>query len=91
MDEPANGLDTAGIIELRGLIKTLNKTSRMTAMISSQLPGEVEKMASHVGIIFKGKMLFPRLLSKLYSFNQKTATLFIKTVDSETIFQLLQE
>src|SRR6187549_640680 len=58
LDEPANGLDPAGIIELRELIKTLNKTHGMTILISSHLLAEVEKIVTHIGIIFKGKMLF---------------------------------
>src|SRR5688572_20526657 len=58
LDEPSNGLDPGGIIELRQLIKKLNKDHGMTIIISSHLLGEVEKMVTHVGIIFKGKMLF---------------------------------
>jgi len=91
LDEPANGLDPAGIIELRELIKTLNKTHGMTVIISSHLLGEVEKMVSHVGIIFKGKMIFQGPLTELHSFKQKTSRLFIKTSDNETTFRLLQE
>ena len=91
LDEPANGLDPAGIIELRELIKTLNKTHGMTVMISSHLLGEVEKMVSHVGIIFRGKMIFQGPLSALHSFKQKTSKVFIKTSDNETVFRLLQE
>jgi ABC-2 type transport system ATP-binding protein len=64
LDEPANGLDPAGIIELRELIKKLNKEQGMTIVISSHLLAEVEKMVSHVGIIFKGKMIFQGPLSK---------------------------
>src|SRR5215207_7838429 len=91
LDEPANGLDPAGIIELRELINTLNKTHGMTVMISSHLLGEVEKMVSHVGIIFKGKIIFQGPLSELHSFQQKASRVFIKTSDNETTFRLLQE
>ena len=91
LDEPANGLDPAGIIELRELINTLNKTHGMTVMISSHLLGEVEKMVSHVGIIFKGKIIFQGPLSELHSFQQKASRVFIKTSDNEKTFRLLQE
>lgn len=91
LDEPSNGLDPAGIIELRELIKKLNKEHGMTILISSHLLSEVEKMVSHVGIIFQGKMLFQGLLSELHSFQQKASRLFIKTSDNEATFQLLQE
>lgn len=91
LDEPANGLDPAGIIELRELIKKLNKEQGMTILISSHLLGEIEKMVSHVGIIFKGKMLFQGPLSELHSFQQKGSKLFIKTSDNETTYKLLRE
>jgi lantibiotic transport system ATP-binding protein len=91
LDEPANGLDPAGIIELRELIKTLNKTHGMTIVISSHLLGEVEKMVSHVGIIYKGKMLFQGPLAGLHSFQQKGSRVFINTSDNEAACKLLQE
>lgn len=91
LDEPANGLDPAGIIELRELIKSLNREHGMTIMISSHFLGEVEKMVSHVGIIFKGSMIFQGPLADLQSFKQKASRIFIKTSDNEAALQLLQE
>jgi len=91
LDEPSNGLDPAGIIELRELIKKLNKDQGMTIVISSHLLAEVEKMVSHVGIIFKGKMLFQGPLPELHSFQEKGSRIFIKTSDNETAYQLLQD
>jgi lantibiotic transport system ATP-binding protein len=90
LDEPANGLDPAGIIELRELIKKLNREYGMTILISSHLLGEVEKMVSHVGIIFKGKMLFQGTLSDLHLFQQKGSRLFINTSDNQAAYNLLQ-
>lgn len=91
LDEPSNGLDPAGIIELREMIKKLNKTYGMTILISSHLLAEVEKMVSHVGIIFKGRMLFQGPLSGLHSVQQKGSRLFIKTSDDATAYRVLQE
>lgn len=91
LDEPANGLDPAGIIELRELVKRLNKTYGMTILISSHLLGEIEKMVSHVGIIFKGKMLFQGTLAELQMFQQKGSKLFIKTSDNEAAGNLLRQ
>jgi ABC-type multidrug transport system ATPase subunit len=91
LDEPTNGLDPAGIIELRALVKKLNEEHGMTILISSHLLSEVEKMVSHVGIIFKGKMLFQGPLSELYWFRQKGSQLLIKTSNNEAALQLLQE
>lgn len=91
LDEPANGLDPAGIIELRELIKTLNKTHGMTILISSHLLSEVEKMVSHIGIIYKGKMLFQGTLPELHTLQQKGTTLLLSTSDNDLAIQLLHE
>ncbi|HMI78313.1 MAG TPA: ABC transporter ATP-binding protein [Ferruginibacter sp.] len=91
LDEPSNGLDPSGIIELRELIKKLNKVTGMTILISSHLLGEVEKMVSHVGIILKGKMLFQGSLQDLHILQQKGSRLIIKTSDNEVAFKLLYE
>ena len=91
LDEPANGLDPAGIIELRELIKKLNKAHGMTILISSHLLGEVEKMVSHVGIISKGKIIFQGTLSELQFFQQKGSRLFIHTSDNQIAYNLLKD
>lgn len=91
LDEPSNGLDPAGIIELRALVKKLNKEHGMTILISSHLLGEIEKMVSHVGIIYKGKMLFQGPLSELHGFQQRGSRLFISTSDNNAACRLLQE
>jgi ABC-type multidrug transport system ATPase subunit len=91
LDEPSNGLDPAGMIALRELIKTLNKKFGMTIVISSHLLSEVEKMVSHVGIIYKGEILFQGTLPELHSFQAKGSKLLINTSDNEVAIQLLQE
>ena len=58
LDEPTNGLDPSGIIEIRELIKSLPKDYGITILISSQILSEMELMATHVGIINNGKLLF---------------------------------
>jgi len=89
LDEPSNGLDPAGIIEFRELIKKLNREYNMTIMISSHLLGEVEKMVSHVGIIYKGKMLFQGTLPELHQLQHTGSKLLIKTSDNEAATKLL--
>ncbi len=91
LDEPANGLDPAGIIELRELIKRLNKEHRMTILISSHLLSEIEKTVSHVGIIYKGKMLFQGTLQQLYLFQQKGSRLLVNTSDNEAAITILSD
>jgi len=90
LDEPSNGLDPAGIIELRALVKKLNKEHGMTILISSHLLGEIEKMVSHVGIIYKGKMLFQGPLSELNQVQREGAKLLLNTSDNERASALLE-
>lgn len=56
LDEPMNGLDPAGIAELRNLITSLNQQG-ITFLISSHILSELEKVATHYGFIQKGKLL----------------------------------
>jgi len=91
LDEPSNGLDPAGIIELRHLIRRLNKEYGMTIVISSHLLSEVEKMVSHIGIIFKGSMLFQGTLQQLHAFQERSARLILHTSDNQLAVRLLQE
>lgn len=55
LDEPTNGLDPSGIIEIRNLIKRLPEEYGMTIIISSHLLSEIDQMATQVGIVTKGK------------------------------------
>jgi ABC-2 type transport system ATP-binding protein len=57
LDEPANGLDPAGIREIRGLLRHLAQDRDMAVFVSSHLLGEVELMCDRVAIIHKGKLL----------------------------------
>jgi len=65
LDEPTNGLDPNGIIEIRELLKQLNRDHKMTIVISSHLLSEIEKMVTHVGIIHKGSIQFQGTLDEL--------------------------
>ncbi len=56
LDEPTNGLDPEGIVEIRDLINTLRKEGK-TLIIASHLLDEVEKVCTHVAILKKGKLL----------------------------------
>jgi lantibiotic transport system ATP-binding protein len=65
LDEPTNGLDPNGIIEIRELLKRLSQENKMSIVISSHLLSEIEKMVTHVGIINKGELLFQGTLEEL--------------------------
>lgn len=57
LDEPLNGLDIEGMVEMRNLIKKLAETEKTTFFISSHLIHDVELTCNRIGIIFDGKIL----------------------------------
>ncbi len=57
LDEPANGLDPAGIIEIRGLLRRLADEQGVTIFMSSHLLDEVEHLADRVGIVHAGRLV----------------------------------
>lgn len=79
LDEPTNGLDPNGIIEIRDLIKKINRELNITILISSHLLSEIEKIVTHVGVINKGNILFQGKLSELQTKQNLGASIQIKT------------
>lgn len=57
LDEPINGLDPVGVIEIRQLLQQLNEELNVTIIISSHILTEVHQIATHYGIIHQGKLL----------------------------------
>jgi ABC-type multidrug transport system ATPase subunit len=70
LDEPTNGLDPNGIIEVRELLIRLVTQHKKTVFVSSHLLAEIERMATHVGIIHKGEMLFQGSIKDLEAISQ---------------------
>ncbi|HEX3028927.1 MAG TPA: ATP-binding cassette domain-containing protein [Clostridia bacterium] len=65
LDEPLNGLDIEGMVEMRKLIKTLSEEKRITFFISSHLIHEVELTCNRIGIIQNGRLLETGLVSDM--------------------------
>ena len=89
LDEPTNGLDPAGIEEMRELIKMLPKQYGMTVMISSHILSEIDLMATVVGIINQGCLIFQERMSVLDM--QREPQIILRTSDNNHAFQLLKK
>ncbi len=81
LDEPTNGLDPAGIHEMRDLIRHLPGETGMTVFLSSHLLSEVEQIASHIGIINEGRLLFQGALAELQAKQETELTVGVKQLD----------
>ena len=65
LDEPTNGLDPDGIAHMRGFLRDLPDRSGVTVLVSSHLLGEVEHSATHVGIMYRGRLVCEGRLADL--------------------------
>lgn len=81
LDEPTNGLDPAGIQEMRELICTLPSKYGMTVLVSSHLLAEIDQMATHVGIIDRGILIFQDRLNVLHEHSHPK--ILLRTTDNE--------
>lgn len=89
LDEPTNGLDPAGIQEMRELICDLPRRFGMTVVVSSHLLSEIDQMADHVGIIREGRLVFQDTLSALHA--RSCPRLALRTTDNAGAARLLGE
>ena len=79
LDEPANGLDPAGIVEIRNLLTNLAKEQGVTIFLSSHILGEVSRLAHRIGIIHNGELI--QELSKEELQQNRNRQLLIRTRD----------
>ncbi len=85
LDEPTNGLDPQGMVDVRNLIVELGKGDR-TVLISSHLLGEVEQMCTRIGVIQKGKFVAEGTIDDL----RGAATLTVRATPAETALNVLR-
>ncbi len=88
LDEPINGLDTDGMRIMREILVDITQTYGCTVLISSHLLGELEKIATHYGIIRQGKMIMEMTAQEL----EGRARVFVslKTRDMQGAMALLK-
>jgi ABC-2 type transport system ATP-binding protein len=89
LDEPANGLDPAGIVEIRELLHDLAFNYGVTVLVSSHLLNEISKFATRIGIIHEGKLLMESNVEELDK--QRNRSLRVKLNDNKAGKALLQQ
>ena len=89
LDEPTNGLDPNGIVEMRELLKKINKEQGITILISSHLLTEIEKLVTDIGIINNGTMLFQGSLNDLIDRQKQASSLIFITNNNETALKTM--
>ena len=80
LDEPANGLDIEGIVEMRELIVRLAKEKGVTFLISSHISGELEKMCNKIAVIYEGELVSIDTIDDALKFNPSLEDYFLTRV-----------
>jgi len=88
LDEPTNGLDPAGIQEMRSLIRQLPAQHGVTVFLSSHLLTEVEQVATHVGMLSQGELVFQGTIGELEG--RRRSYLRVGVGDIESAWALLK-
>jgi len=81
LDEPLNGLDVEGMIEIRKLIKRLAETEKTTFFISSHLIHDVELTCTRIGVLYEGKLLNVDYIQNILANYATLENYFISEVD----------
>ena len=89
LDEPINGLDPQGIIEVRELILKLNREKGITVIISSHILDELSRLATHYGFIDSGRMVREMSADELERASRKSV--HIKVSDAKALVLVLDE
>jgi ABC-2 type transport system ATP-binding protein len=86
LDEPANGLDPAGIRELRGLLRGLADDRGLAVFVSSHLLGEVEKVCDRIAIVHRGRVLAEGSMGELTNGGRVSLeSVFMEVTGGETV------
>ncbi|MCQ2462278.1 MAG: ATP-binding cassette domain-containing protein [Clostridia bacterium] len=86
LDEPMNGLDPQGIIEIRELILKLNREMQVTILISSHILDELSRVATHYGFMDKGTMIKEMSEEELNAVQKKCVRLTVDNITALSVF-----
>lgn len=89
LDEPTNGLDPIGIVEIRKLLKELTEIQGKTILISSHQLSEIEQIADIIGILHEGELLEECDMNQIAQHNQRFISITVS--DSHQATRLLEE
>ena len=89
LDEPINGLDPEGIVEVRELLENLNKNEGVTILISSHILGELSQLAQRYGFIDKGRLIKEADLAEIESSGESRTVITVD--DTEKAKRLFSE
>ena len=81
LDEPANGLDPAGIVEIREMLQDLAINKGVTVFISSHILGEVSRFATRIGIIHEGELILESGVSEMEKLRKKSLNVRTHNLD----------
>lgn len=90
LDEPINGLDPQGIIDIRELLLKLNKEHGITIFVSSHLLDEIERICTHIGVLHQGTLVFQDTIDVLREKTKTHKTLFLTLEHPEKWLQKIQ-
>jgi len=90
LDEPTNGLDPNGIIEVRNLMIDLATKHQKTILVSSHLLAEIERTATHVGIINKGQLLFQGTINELHLLSKPMLEIEVDNIENASTLLIKQ-
>ncbi len=88
LDEPTNGLDPLGIIDLRNLLHRLRDEGK-TILLSSHMLTEVEKLVTRIGILKDGKIVFEGSMNELQALKQQNLEILLRVDEQQKAFNLI--
>ena len=88
LDEPANGLDPAGVVEVRELLQSLSRERGVTVLMSSHILAEVDRLATRIGVIHEGRLIEELSADEMEM--RRAVRLVVEARDQDAALRVLQ-